>query len=557
MGLEAVVIKQVVKVAKNTAKIEDALATMQDKLVNESLKTFDTTQINPGLLDFSVEDLVRGNIEDPNSIFTPENLCTPPPLTETQKQQSIKDVERLKAKISNTVDNIDSLKQALITVQQPLQTLEITANNLNNIITTVKGAVKVIKAIPIPTAFGMPAIAVPINVLTILSDALDGLDKLLGKAKGVVTIVSPLIRAVTGMISGTIESIDKLVNNIPGSLIMGSYIQAKVELGDSCPNVSQQDMDVIKSSVSLDIQNAVSELGDSSIPSVNILSEQDLIASLQYNAENPIVYNWFTLYLQNDPDNPFDFPSRRIWARRYFSLAYQQTGTGRLYFKQTDDGTDRYPLIGPIDLYNNSLGVQGQQEGRYSFASSVQVLVEEMKYTIDQFLIDVTSTEKFNEDPIAIADPEIQNIGGTDLDTGGSGNSQNTPLPDFILNGQNIVRPEIPSYNPNTGLVTMLGGPKEVSGSIQINKPGTRIKLESFGGINQGDFLNTILNITPPYGVGLPNQASIISRLTEVLAYNNAEEEYTFQATGSWGYLMKITSNDGGTPQSTFDLISP
>ena len=81
MGLEAVVIKQVVKVAKNTAKIEDALATMQDKLVNESLKTFDTTQINPGLLDFSVEDLVRGNIEDPNSIFTPENLCTPPPLT--------------------------------------------------------------------------------------------------------------------------------------------------------------------------------------------------------------------------------------------------------------------------------------------------------------------------------------------------------------------------------------------------------------------------------------------------------------------------------------------
>ena len=45
--------------------------------------------------------------------------------------------------------------------------------------------------------------------------------------------------------------------------------------------------------------------------------------------------------------------------------------------------------------------------------------------------------------------------------------------------------------------------------------------------------------------------------ITKVMLKHNAEEEYTFQATGSWGYLMKITSNDGGTPQSTFDLISP
>ena len=186
-----------------------------------------------------------------------------------------------------------------------------------------------------------------------------------------------------------------------------------------------------------------------------------------------------------------------------------------------------------------------------------------MKYAIDQFLIDVTSELQLNLD----FNPQREVIGEIDLQslnnplglnsTEGTEDTDNAILPDFILNGQNIVRPELPSYNPNTGLVTMLGGPKQVSGSIQINKPGTRIKLESFGGTNQGDFLNTLLNITPPYGVGLPNQASIISRLTEVLAYDNAEEEYTFPATGSWGYLMKITANDGGTPQSTFDLISP
>jgi hypothetical protein len=55
----------------------------------------------------------------------------------------------------------------------------------------------------------------------------------------------------------------------------------------------------------------------------------------------------------------------------------------------------------------------------------------------------------------------------------------------------------------------------------------------------------------------LPNQASVISRLTEAQAYSNAQEEYTFPATGSWGYLMRITNSEGGSGQTNFDLISP
>ena len=78
MGLEKVVIKQVVKVAKDTAKIQDALSTMQDKLVNESLKAFEKTQMNPQLLSFDIEALAKGEIEDPDSVLTPENLCSVP-----------------------------------------------------------------------------------------------------------------------------------------------------------------------------------------------------------------------------------------------------------------------------------------------------------------------------------------------------------------------------------------------------------------------------------------------------------------------------------------------
>jgi hypothetical protein len=548
MGFEKIVIKQVVKVAKDTAKIEAALSTIQDKLINDSLKAFDKTEINPSLLEFNIEDLANNRIEDPNSVFTPENLCAPPPLTETQKQQSIQAVEKLQSDISTVVDNVDSLKQALLIVKQPLQVLEVTASNLNSIIGTVKNAIKVIKAIPIPTAIIPPSggVGVPINVLTILSDSLDTLDKLLGKATGVTSIVGPLVRSVSTMITETITSVDKLVGNIPGALVVCSFIKSKVELGDSCPTVNQQDMNVVQTAVSLDIQTAVAGLGDSSIEEVNLLNETQLLERLQYNSNNPIIYKYFVLNLQNNPDNPYNFSSRRIIGRRYFSWDYDQTGSGVLHFKPGRDGATLEPLVGPIELFSDPLG-----SGEYSFASSAQVLVEEMKYAIDQFLIDVTSEIQLNVNFIpreaeAVGEIDLQNVNntGSSNSIGGTNSPGGTPiLPDFTLTGDNLVRP----------LNNTFGVPTIVSGSIQINKINTKIKLESFSGAQMNSNIRTILHITPPQG-------SMISR--ETYAFGTGFDstdlaQYNFSATGSYGYLMKITESSGVNPRSRFSLISP
>ena len=547
MGLEKVVIKQVVKVAKDTAKIQDALSTMQDKLVNESLKAFEKTQMNPQLLSFDIEALAKGEIEDPDSVLTPENLCSVPALTEKQKQDSVRAVQSLSSGLTTTIDNINSLKQALITVQQPLQTLETTAQNLDNIVKTVKGAVKVIKAIPIPTAFGMPAIALPVNVLTILSDSLDTLDKLLGAAKGITQTVPKLVGDITGMISETIVSIDEVVSKVAPTLAVCSFIQAKVDLGDSCPNVDQSDINAVQSLVSSDIQTAVSQLGDSSIAAVNVFNEDQLIAALQINSDPPYVYKGFTFILEEDPNNAYSFPARRIQAKRFFSANLQTAET--LFFSGGINGTGGTPLQGPIILYNDPGDL-----GRYSFSSSVQVLVEEMKYKVDQYLLGLREiVNKFNILNQTANDLAVQNIPRDQLDQF----NQTNPLPDFVLNGENIVRPEVDSFDPSLGTVVTLGGPISVSGSIQINKPNVKIQMNSFGGTNSFNFVNTILNITPPVGVGLPNQASIISRLTEAQAYSNAQEEYTFPATGSWSYLMRITNSEGGSGQTNFDLISP
>ena len=85
MGLEKFIIKQISKVAKNTIKIDNSLASMENKLVDEGLKVFDKSGINPSSLPFDPVALAKGKISNPDSLLTPGNLCSTPPLTKSQK----------------------------------------------------------------------------------------------------------------------------------------------------------------------------------------------------------------------------------------------------------------------------------------------------------------------------------------------------------------------------------------------------------------------------------------------------------------------------------------
>ncbi len=535
MGLETVVIKQVVNVAKNTAKIQDAISVIQEKVVNDGLKVVEASQINTNMLTFDIVALAKGEIEDTDSILTPESLCSAPPLTQVQKNAGQIAVDDLRSQLSVTINNIDALKQGLITVQQPLQTLEITAQNLDNIITTVKAAVKVIKLIPLPTSVP-PGVGIPVNVLTILSDSLDTLDKLIGAAKGVTKAVPPLVNSVINMIAQTISLVNELIERIGPVLTLLSFVQAKIDLGDDCPLVDQSDINTVKANVSSALQDEINALGDSSIPAINTFNEDQLINQLQPNSDNPLIYKGFTLTIEYNPNNNFDFPQRRVKGLRYFSTGENATS---LFYLSGINNVQTGPLSGPITLYNDPT-----DQGKYSFSSSAQILVEEIKYKIDQYLGGLREiANKFNIQNQVANDRQIGMLSRDQIDDF----NQTNPLPDYLLNGQNIVRLNIGT----------LGGPETVSGSIQINKPGTKLEMSSFGGTMTSNYLDTLLTITPPVGVGLPNQAAQISKNTTVFAYNTAKEEYIFPATGSWGYLMKITAGEGGSAQTNFDLISP
>lgn len=481
MGLDKFIVNQVINMAEDSAKVQDALDVMEDKLEAEVLKLIEGSGINPLLLPFDPIKLIKGEETlDPTAILKPELLCLLPPLSAAQQSKSQNLIDNLKSTISSIIDNINSLKDALVTIQEPLITLEVTGNNLKETIQKISIAVKVIKAIPIPVAFGTPAVAIPVKVLTILSDILVQSDKIIIAGKGVTTLIPGLVNAVLPIITKTIAGVDMIIGKVEPILTILSFIQAKITLGDNCPNITQAEINGVQSDISTALQADIAALGDSSNPTINILNETELLNSLQPNSNPPFTYQDFTLILEFDPTNTFSFPRRRIRADRYFA---SETST----FFTLSPSSSRIELNGPIILYNDPGNLS-----RYSFASSTQILVQEMKYKIDQYLFGVV---------------ELVNVEEATDDVSRNDDSDDPPVDDI-----EIIPPFFITYE-GTEEVSTLDNP--LFGSITIPNPRTtsetsavtidykiiEISMDQLGLTLIGDLNWSILSIYPPLNV--------------------------------------------------------
>ena len=96
----------------------------------------------------------------------------------------------------------------------------------------------------------------------------------------------------------------------------------------------------------------------------------------------------FKLTLEFDPNNTLSFPARRIKATRTISAdnASNQTGEAipvTLYSAPPDQGSGVVNTSSP-----------------YSFSTSIQVLVDETKFNIDQYLLQFTGPPPVEEEPV-------------------------------------------------------------------------------------------------------------------------------------------------------------
>ena len=469
MGLEKIIGKQVFQMIKDSDRVQKSVIQMKDKLVKESLTVLKKAGIDPASLPFDPISVLNGNIPDSNSLLTPENICNIPPIPLDKRESALDAINKAKATFSSVIENSNNLKSALIDIQSPLQTISTTGESASGIVNSIENVIKVIKAIPIPTAFGAPAVALPVKVLTILSSTLIRLDKIVVIGKGTVSFVGPMVKSVSGTINQTIKAVNTLESAVEPALTMLTLVQSTLELGDNCPNVNQEDIDAVGQEVAGNLNEALAASGDSSLLSVNLNNEAELIASF------PFDYKGFLLELIFNPNNDFPFSSRKIRATRDFT-ADPEDDSGTIFVR-----TKFNTPVGEVILFNDPGG-----QGRYSYSTTVAVLVKEMKFKLDNYL---KSTK-------ILALPAVTEAGVNNSNVrGGSTPNPNpqvfTPPPPN-LNGSDdppsptgSVDPPLPPafHFPTAGTTFIEVNPIDsvATGTFTVTRP-IKIKMTTFGG---------------------------------------------------------------------------
>ena len=268
-----------------------------------------------------------------------------------------------KPELLRLVAQKNQIQTALSGLGDVINTLESTANTTKNFISTIQNAVRIIKAIPIPTSVP-PGVGIPINVITILADSLDTLGKLLDGAKGSIEIVPQASKIIGGNIQGVLDKLgelDDLVNGCINELAAGLNQQEKNEL-------------------IAEIGNAAATAGDFSNLGDNVLDEEELLNRLGPTSQNPLIYKGFLLTIQFNDDNEFSFPQRRINGYRDRTVTVRQATQREVAWFQPRVAffNGKVADILPQQSFTNL------PDGGYSYSTSVKVLLDEIKFRIDQ-----------------------------------------------------------------------------------------------------------------------------------------------------------------------------
>ena len=342
------------------------------------------------------------------------------------------------------------------------------------------------------------------------------------------------------MISQTIKSLNEAILKIEPTLTILSFMQSKINLGDKCPTVTQGEINLIQLNLTADLQSDIAELGDSSIAAVNIFNDDELITALQPNALEPFEYGGFIFIIELDPQNTFSFPSRRIKANRSFS---SETST----FFTISPSSPKTPLNGSIILYNDPGNL-----GRYSFASSTQILVQEMKYKIDQYLLGVVELVNVEE---AIDNNASRNDSSGD-NSSEDDSSGGNPLAG--LGGTPAFIPYTISYN-SSEYVNNESNPG-TSGNITIptpppgqNSEDISISMNQFGLISADDVNESSLNIKKGSDLIGARHNSKSKQFNSLPGNNNSP--IVISTPGIYSFILVMNSTAIGTQIKTELLI--
>ena len=236
-----------------------------------------------------------------------------------------------KVELEIIIKQKNSIATALTQTQTALNTMVQTGQTVTGIINVTDIALRVIKNLPLPTSVP-PGIGIPISIINRFTDTLIKLSDLIKTNRGIVASITPAVQSLNGDIQTILGKLAQL-----DTLLAGCLEQATIGLTDD-----EKEDYFTRLGINLNTLDTTSD------PQVNLVGGQALEDSLAPNSNDPLIYKGFKLIIDNDKENKLSFPRRRIVATR---------------------------------IANNV-----QIVGDYSFSSSTQILVDEVKFQIDKYL---------------------------------------------------------------------------------------------------------------------------------------------------------------------------
>lgn len=246
----------------------------------------------------------------------------------------------------------NQLASLLTKVQNNLLSITKTTSTVSDVLTTLKTTVNVLTKLPIPTATP-PGVGVPFSALTTISDALDKLYDSIKENSGILKSISQIIEPIISILNEIAESLNSLnpiIDNIINDLTEEEYnifLDNEVDktLGE---DASEDDKQILKSQLRNSTRLVKKKIKEGLILKIQFNTELLSTVPIPTDGKIPNLYKGYKLTIQYDPNNEFSFPSRRIQGK--------EINTNQI-------------------LYNN--------EGKYSYSSSVEVLLDEIKFQID------------------------------------------------------------------------------------------------------------------------------------------------------------------------------
>jgi len=234
-----------------------------------------------------------------------------------------------KEELLSIVEQKNQINNSIDQVQSSISTLDNTLDTINTVISVLKVNIRIIKLLPIPSA--VAGVGVPIGLITTFSDLLDVLHATLKEGSSTSNQTVIALR----MVNNLLNSLKYKLNNLDQLLI-----NCLSEL-DDVDNLVE------------DLQNSINSRGDFEDDEDNKFIEEELKKRLN-NGE--YIYKNYRLKIEYNKDNLFEFPQRRV------------VGVNINNFKDI--------VIRQFFKGDNS----------WSYSSSLKILVEEIKFVIDNHL---------------------------------------------------------------------------------------------------------------------------------------------------------------------------